>query len=137
MTFNILWGVWCLHKLSHFNFYSCYMKSPEICLNPLAGLNSVMSVKRKSNPMRGSENRSRSEKTSETQGNSRAFSRDVIKSFYTIHSRKLLLSYFRVSQVKPWPNGLARRRKFWTCVQLAFRLATHLRGLATTCVDLR
>ena len=27
-------------------------------------------------------------------------------------------------------NGLASRRKFWTCVQLAFRLATHLRRLA-------
>ena len=39
--------------------------------------------------------------------------------------------------LKPWPNGLASRRKFWTCVQLAFRLATHLRRLALTCVDLR
>ena len=38
---------------------------------------------------------------------------------------------------KPWPNGLASRRKFWTCVQLAFRLATHLSRLATTCVELR
>ena len=36
---------------------------------------------------------------------------------------------------KPWRNGLASRRKFWTCVQLAFRLANHLRLLATTCVD--
>ena len=27
------------------------------------------------------------------------------------------------------------RRKFSTCVPLAFRLATHLRWLATTCVD--
>ena len=39
--------------------------------------------------------------------------------------------------LKPWPNGLASRRKFWTCVQLAFRLATHLRRLTLTCVDLR
>ena len=30
--------------------------------------------------------------------------------------------------LKPWPNGLASRRKFLTCVQLVFRLAT-------TCVD--
>ena len=37
--------------------------------------------------------------------------------------------------VKPWPNRLASRCKFWTCVQLAFRLATHLRRLATSCVD--
>ena len=29
----------------------------------------------------------------------------------------------------------ASQRKFATCVRLAFRLATHLRGLATTCVD--
>ena len=28
-----------------------------------------------------------------------------------------------------WPNGLASQRKFLTCVQLAFRLATHLRWL--------
>ena len=40
-------------------------------------------------------------------------------------------------KVKPWPNGLASQRKFATCVRLAFRLATHLCGLATTCVDLR
>ena len=33
------------------------------------------------------------------------------------------------------PNGLASQRKFWTYVQLAFRLATHLRRLASTCVD--
>ena len=39
--------------------------------------------------------------------------------------------------LKPWPNGLASRRKFWTCVQLAFCLATHLRRLASTCDDLR
>ena len=39
--------------------------------------------------------------------------------------------------LKPWPNGLASRPTFWTCVQLAFRLATHLRRLASTCVDLR
>ena len=34
-----------------------------------------------------------------------------------------------------WPNGLASRRKFWTCVQLAFRLATHLRRLAPLTLD--
>ena len=39
------------------------------------------------------------------------------------------------SGIKPWPNGLASRRKFWTCVQLAFHLASHLRRLASTCVD--
>ena len=39
--------------------------------------------------------------------------------------------------LKPWPNGLASRRKFWTCVQLAFRLATHLRRLALTLVELK
>ena len=43
----------------------------------------------------------------------------------------------RASVLKSWPNGLASRRKFWTCVQLAFRLATHLRGLVWTCDDLR
>ena len=37
---------------------------------------------------------------------------------------------------KPWPNGLASRRKFATYVRLAFRLATHLHRLATTCMDL-
>ena len=36
-----------------------------------------------------------------------------------------------------WPNGLTSRHKFWTCVQLAFRLATHLRRLASTWDDLR
>ena len=29
--------------------------------------------------------------------------------------------------LKPWPNGLSSRRTFSTCVQLAFRLAKHLR----------
>ena len=42
-----------------------------------------------------------------------------------------------VGGVKPWPNGLAFRRKFWTCVQLVFRLATHLRGLALTLLELK
>ena len=37
----------------------------------------------------------------------------------------------------PWQNGLASRRMFWTCVQLAFCLATHLRRLASACDDLR
>ena len=36
--------------------------------------------------------------------------------------------------MKPWPNGLASRRKSME-VRLAFRFATHLRGLAMTCVD--
>ena len=49
----------------------------------------------------------------------------------------ILKSSHGVLCVKPWLNRLASRRKFWTCVQLAFRLATHLRGLATPCVDLR
>ena len=40
-------------------------------------------------------------------------------------------------KLKPWPNGLASRRKFWTCVELAFPLATHLRGLALTLVELK
>ena len=39
--------------------------------------------------------------------------------------------------VKPWPNGLASRRKFWICVQLAFRLATTWRRLALTLVELK
>ena len=39
--------------------------------------------------------------------------------------------------VKPWPNGLASRCKFSTCVQLAFHLATHLCWLAMTCNNLR
>ena len=34
---------------------------------------------------------------------------------------------FYLMSLKPWPNGLASRRKFWTCFQLAFRLANHLR----------
>ena len=37
---------------------------------------------------------------------------------------------------EPWPNRLASRRKFWTFVQLAFRLATYLRGLVSTSDDL-
>ena len=45
-----------------------------------------------------------------------------------VRSRPIVLALC----VKPWPNGLASRRKFWICVQLAFRLATHL---ASTCVD--
>ena len=43
--------------------------------------------------------------------------------------------WVKLAYVKPWTNGLASRHKFWTCVQLAFHLATHLRGLAWTCVD--
>ena len=35
------------------------------------------------------------------------------------------------------PNGLAIQRKCLTCVQLAFRLATHLRGLAMTLGELK
>ena len=38
---------------------------------------------------------------------------------------------------KPWPNGLAKSTKFSTRVQLAFPLATYLRGLASTRDDLR
>ena len=49
------------------------------------------------------------------------------------------LYYLRIkTNIKPWPNGLTSWQKFWTCVQLAFRLATHLRQLhrlATICVD--
>ena len=33
--------------------------------------------------------------------------------------------------LKPWPNGFASRRKFWTCVQFAFNFAWP-----PTCVDL-
>ena len=32
--------------------------------------------------------------------------------------------------VKPWPNGLASRRKFWTCISFGH-------PLASTCDDLR
>ena len=42
--------------------------------------------------------------------------------------------------LKPWPNGLASGRKFWTCVSFGHPLAStciDLRQLATTCVDLR
>ena len=38
--------------------------------------------------------------------------------------------------LKPWPNGVASRRKFSTCVYLRHRLArpcVHLRWLAMTC----
>ena len=42
-----------------------------------------------------------------------------------------------INKTKSWPNGLASRRKFWTCVQLAFPLATHLRRLALTLVELK
>ena len=46
-------------------------------------------------------------------------------------------SYNRfTTALKPWPNGLASLRKFWICVQLAFRLSSHLRRLASTCDDL-
>ena len=59
----------------------------------------------------------------------------------SIHAHAVSLSavpyILNFIDVKPWPNGLASRRKFWTCVQLAFRLATHLHRLATTCMDLR
>ena len=39
--------------------------------------------------------------------------------------------------IKPWQNGLASHRRCSTCVHLAFCLATHLRGLAFTLVDLK
>ena len=48
---------------------------------------------------------------------------------HTFNALKVTLIPFAL---KPWSNGLASRRKFWTCVQLAFRLATHLRRLAWT-----
>ena len=48
-----------------------------------------------------------------------------------------LCSHVSELHCKAWSNGLASRRKFWTCVQLAFRLATHLRGLAWTLVELK
>ena len=38
---------------------------------------------------------------------------------------------------KFWPNGLASRRKFSISARLAFRLATHLRWLALTLVELK
>ena len=46
-----------------------------------------------------------------------------------------MLTSSMIKLFKPWPNRLANRRKFGTCAQLVFRLATHLRRLATTCVD--
>ena len=36
---------------------------------------------------------------------------------------------------KPWPNGLAKSIDIRFCVELAFRLATHLRRLSSTCDD--
>ena len=39
---------------------------------------------------------------------------------------------------KPWPTDSqvdSSQNKFLTCVQLEFRLPTHLRGIETTCVD--
>ena len=47
------------------------------------------------------------------------------------------LQLIKLNVYKPRPNGLASRRKFWTCVQLAFRLATHLRRLALALVELK
>ena len=41
------------------------------------------------------------------------------------------------TKLKPWPNGLASQHKFSTCVQLVFLLATHLRQLALTLVELK
>ena len=55
----------------------------------------------------------------------------ILKNFFVPSHQESLLE-----SLKPWPNGLASLRKFWTCVQLAFRLATHLRGLALTLVEL-
>ena len=51
--------------------------------------------------------------------------------------QNVLLQNFHLSlhTFTPWPNGLASRRKFWTCVQLAFRLTTH--GLALNLVELK
>ena len=43
---------------------------------------------------------------------------------------------FKRRSLKPWPNGVASRRKFTTCVYLRLRLArpcVHLRWLAMTC----
>ena len=39
--------------------------------------------------------------------------------------------------IKPWQNGLASHRRCLTYILLAFFLATHLRGLAFTLVDLK
>ena len=56
---------------------------------------------------------------------------------YSIQSQRLWTGVcgFTVT-FKPWPNGLASWHKFWTSVQLAFHLATHLCWLASTCNDL-
>ena len=44
------------------------------------------------------------------------------------------------SGIKPWPNGLTSRCKFWTCVSFGHPLALtcdNLRGLALTLVELK
>ena len=39
--------------------------------------------------------------------------------------------------LKPWPNGVASRRKFSTCVYLRLRFGQALRALTLTCDGLR
>ena len=53
-------------------------------------------------------------------------------AFWSIFLKFQAQADFNGLALKPWPNGLAK-----TCVQFAFCLATHLRGLASTCDDLR
>ena len=64
-----------------------------------------------------------------------------MKQFAKWHQRDLLklqaCGTEKQRKFKRWPNGLASRRKFWTCVQIAFRLTIHLRRLPSTCDDLR
>ena len=59
---------------------------------------------------------------------------DCPKSGESEHGQKTLL--YRCV-IKPCPNGLASERQFSTCAQLAFCLATHLRWLALTLVELK
>ena len=62
--------------------------------------------------------------------------KEIIHSKTQIYILSLEFSHFNAfNYIKPWPNGLASRRKLKTWVYLRFRLAS--RALALTCDDLR
>ena len=59
------------------------------------------------------------------------YTHQIFRDQITSHSSHSL------THIKSWQNGLASHRRCSTCVHLAFCLATHLRGLAFTLVDLK
>ena len=59
---------------------------------------------------------------------------NILSGPHNCHFLGSFLSHGILS-VNLWPNRFASPSKVSTCVELAFRLATYLRGLASTCTD--